>query len=217
MNVQTPTLMPDEQTGYPLITFPEIPFQIGFLPLTWVQLEYLLAETKDRRFDTVWYQRLVQDTGRTSSATITRDSVDSLFVRGLTLQEVQMIGRWWGADRFFVPTADEWQRVSDAAVRLAPLDWRTATRSPRARTTLDRLDAIVNQPDARTLADQMLLRSDLREMAMQSEGSTAVVGITTVPKNTLDRDIIKRIDEGNRTRRPFAMRLFLRLSNHHTL
>lgn len=214
MSMQDPILFPDERTGYPLITFPDIPFQIGFLPVTWVQLEYFLAETRDRRFDDVWYQRRVQDTKRTSPAAIMRGNVESLFVRGLTLQEVQMIGRWWGGDRFFVPTISEWQRVSDAAAQCGSIDWRKPAQCIRAQTTLEKLDTITNQTATHTLADQMLLRSELREIVMQSEESTTIIGITTTPHNTLDREGIKILDESNYSRRPVAMRLFLRMRTH---
>lgn len=213
MSVQTPHLIADEQTGYPLVVFPGLPFEVSFLPLTWVQLEYFLAETRDRRFDAAWYQGRVEDTVRTSPTAITARNVEGLFVRGLTLQEVQMIGRWWGGDRFFVPTASEWQRVSDAAAQCDPLDWRDSAVCARARTTLEKLDTVALNSDPRTLADQMLIRSDLREIVMQSAGSLTVVAITTVPRNTLDREVLKILDDSNYSRRPVAMRLFLRMSN----
>lgn len=214
MSVQTPKLIADEQTGYPLVVFPGLPFEVGFLPLTWVQLEYFLVETQDRRFDAAWYQRRTEETLRTSPTAITPSNVEGLFVRGLTLQEVQMIGRWWGGDRFFVPAASEWQRVSDAAAQCDPLDWRESAICTRARKTLEKLDAVAINSDPRTLADQMLLLSDLREIVMQSAGSPTVVAITTVPRNTLDREVLKMLDDSNYSRRPVAMRLFLRMSNH---
>jgi hypothetical protein len=209
-----PVLTVDSPTGFPLVTFPCLPVQIGLLPLTWVQLEYFLTETSDRRFDAAWYQRRVQEVQRATTSALRPGQTDALFVRGLTIAEIQGIGRWWGGERFFVPTAQEWQQVADATMQSAPLDWRAVSVQSRASLVLEKLEtlAATASADARTLADQMIMRGGMRELVMYSSDSAAAAAITVPPQRTMDREIIKRLDEGNNSRFPAAMRLFLRVS-----
>jgi len=204
----------DERTGFPLVTLmipatdttPALAFQVGWMPLTWVQLEYFLAETFDRRFDAAWYQNMLSRSGRISANSLARFSdFPSLFVRGLTLQEVQIIGRWWGGDRFIVPTVKQWQEVQQVALGQPPANLEAFNieppLSPRAIGASKALEGLAATSDIqRNLADQMLLRGGLRELVMLESGNATVVGIGNPSRavEAFNSDSLLKLDEGNR-------------------
>lgn len=222
MTVSSLEIMGDERTGFPLVkvTTPELAFQVGWLPLTWVQLEYFLAETFDRRFDAAWYQNMLSRSGRISASSLTRFAdFPSLFVRGLTLQEAQIIGRWWGGDRFIVPTVKQWQDIQQAVLGQPLINLETfniepslSARAIRTSIVLEKLAPISGTQ--RSLADQMLLRGGLREMVMLESGNATVVGIGSPSRavEAFNSDSLLKLDEANRSRRiEVGMRLFLKL------
>ncbi len=218
MSPSTLRIASDPRTRFPLVMLPDFPFQVGWAPLTWVQLEYFLAETYDRRFDAAWYQNLVKLTRRAPLTKALRASdLPNLFVRGLTLQETEILGNWWGGDRFRVPTADQWQQLQQAALRLPSVSLQAfeiqPPMSPRALRVLQALDETAKTSQAgRSLADQMLLQGGIHELVMREAGHVAVVGIGK-PGQALDAvkgSSILDLDEGNRSRRTVGMRLFLK-------
>ena len=145
MMAATVDVLPDARTGFPLLVLPGLPFQVSWLPLTWMQLEYFLAETDDRRFDAAWYHELLAHTGRGSIAAGGAALPFTLLVRGLDLDTVRSLNRWWDEDHCFVPSADEWlalEQVARATPALAvdQLPGGAATLNPRAVRLLRALE-----------------------------------------------------------------------------
>jgi len=218
---KTINIIADDRTCFPLVVIPGLPFHVGWLPLTWIQLEYFLSETSDRRFDSAWYQDVVSRTNRVSSSVVGSSNFPNLFVRGLKLQEAQLIGRWWSEDRFFLPTVGQWMHVQQEVLAhpaiFNPFEGQIAQElHPRALRVAKIIEEVTSeaQPEsARTLGDQMLLRNGLRELVTSEEGSFAM-GIGTPHRmvEAFTRDLTIPLDDGNRARRPeVGMRLFLKV------
>ncbi len=147
MNPAAVTITTDERTGFPMLALEGLPFRVSWLPLTWVQLEYFLSETANHAFDASWYQALVARTQRGSPAGLAADSVHTLFVRTLRLQEIRMICRWWEVTHWYVPTREEWMALQDVAcsvpaVPLAQLAAAERGLNPRALRMLQVLGEV---------------------------------------------------------------------------
>ena len=219
MNSSIIEITADPRTRYPMVTFPSIRIAVGLLPLTWVQLEYFLAETFDRRFDAIWYQNMTNLTKRIGSGQVIQPSeIPRLFVRGFTLQEVQLIGRWWGGDQFIIPTVELWQKIQSAALKQSAINISETNTIPpllsRSVLAAKAVDSAVSTSQTEiTLADQMLFRNGLRELAMleHNNGLVVAVGDPSRAVEAFKDNLILKLDEGNRSRQLVTMRLFLRL------
>ena len=185
MNPAAVTITTDERTGFPMLALEGLPFRVSCLPLTWVQLEYFLSETADHAFDASWYQALVARTQRGSLAGLAADSVHTLFVRTLRLQEIRIICRWWEATHWFVPTKEEWMALQDVAcsVPAVPLTQFAAAApglNPRALRILGVLGEVsgwARRGRPPSLADQMLLCQGVHELVLLDKMSDRVAAI----------------------------------------
>ena len=185
MNPAAVTITTDERTGFPMLALEGLPFRVSCLPLTWVQLEYFLSETADHAFDASWYQALVARTQRGSLAGLAADSVHTLFVRTLRLQEIRIICRWWEATHWFVPTKEEWMALQDVAcsVPAVPLTQFAAAApglNPRALRILQVLGEVsgwARRGKPPSLADQMLLCHGVHELVLLDKMSDRVAAI----------------------------------------
>jgi hypothetical protein len=185
MNPAAVTITTDERTGFPMLALEGLPFRVSWLPLTWVQLEYFLSETADHAFDAAWYQALVARTQRGTPAGLAADSVHTLFVRTLRLQEIRMICRWWEVTHWYVPTREEWMALqavacSVPAVPLAQLAAAAPGLNPRALRILQVLGEVsewTRRGKAPSLADQMLLCHGVHELVLLDKMSDRVAAI----------------------------------------
>ena len=218
MNPDDVTITTDERTGFPMLALRGMPFRVSWLPLTWVQLEYFVSETADRAFDATWYQALVARAPRGSLNGLRADSVHTLFVRTLRLQEIRMICRWWEATHWFVPTEEEWRSVRDVAcsVPAVPLGQLAAESAlnPRALRILQVLDEVsgwANRGKPPSLADQMLLCHGVRELVLLDKISDRIAAIGS-PTRTLEAfaadSLVYLAEQEHGCRPPVGVRLF---------
>jgi len=92
--------------GFPLVEFPTLGLQMHLLPITKVQFEHFLAES--RKFDDNWYETVLKLNPRVSYRNFTADKRERLFLTGILIDEAQEFANWLG-EEFDLPTADEWR------------------------------------------------------------------------------------------------------------
>lgn len=221
MTSQTVPLVVDERSGFPLLVSPEGAYQVGLLPLTWIQLEYFLSHTSDRRFDALWYQDLLARSARASVATVNATTWAQLFVRGLTLHETRLVGGWWGRERWLLPTEPMWQAIRSWAHSLPAIPalgeaLRRVGANPRAIRLIEAVEASTRGKQTEvpsTLAEQMLLDNGVRELVLLNEASGAVGGIGLPHRSlaSLASKPLILLSDGNLTRHTeVGFRLFLK-------
>lgn len=162
-----------DRTGFPVIAFPGLPFQVGWLPVTKIQFEHFLVDKG--ALDNDWYQDKLQNYNpRISAGQLSITNYWQAFMTGILPSEARLYAGWIG-DGADLPTAQEWKRTLDflAAWQADPqfLDavLQTPGLSERARLLIQKMDQVlqaesVQLADGRFLCDQMAMRLGVFEL-----------------------------------------------------
>ncbi|MBX9628744.1 MAG: SUMF1/EgtB/PvdO family nonheme iron enzyme [Gemmataceae bacterium] len=125
--------------GFPVVRLPAAGLEVGLLPVTRAQLDYLLGDTTDFHPDDL--AALDRANPRASWRRVPADRPEGVFAAGVTAAEADRFAGWLGGG-FRLPTAAEW-RAADAAVAALgafPHEWDAASAvlaNPAARSILD--------------------------------------------------------------------------------
>jgi hypothetical protein len=175
----------DPKTFFPMIEFHDLPYQVAWLPMTKIQVEYMLSETTNSRFDRTWYRNVLrnltdQTIERPSAAQVSPANFCEAFLSRVVLPEARLISQWWGVN-FDIPTEAEWKQIIELTDTL-PADEANIMRigsteklHPRARRLVEVIeraafeDAKKRGLTERKVSHQMLLRKGLREYVYLDE------------------------------------------------
>ncbi len=112
--------------GFPVVRLPAAGLEVGLLPVTRAQLDYLLGDTTDFHPDDL--AALDRANPRASWRRVPADRPEGVFAAGVTAAEADRFAGWLGGG-FRLPTAAEW-RAADAAVAALgafPHEWDAAS------------------------------------------------------------------------------------------
>jgi hypothetical protein len=168
----TLTVISDNKTKFPLLSIPNVPFGVMWLPLTRIQLEFFLSDVNDVRYDSNWYQNVIsKDNPRTSPNRVNNNNLRGVVTTNILLKEIQRIADWFGHHEtqiYDLPTGKQWETIVGMCSELPAISLENipADTDPRARILLQRLQEI-NQPN--NLADQMLLGRYISEYVYRDD------------------------------------------------
>jgi hypothetical protein len=180
------TVSMDEKTGFPLVKFPELSFSVFWLPVTKIQVEYLVCETLNSLFDRGWYSDRVFSRERVlhrpSASQMEAKNLLEVFVQ-VTFEEARRLREIWNP-AYDLPNASEWKQLvkvtdkypaSEDFLKMVMAAPGSESRAARYMSAVERA-ARARQQDERTLSHQMLLRRGPGEYVYQDEqpGSCAV-------------------------------------------
>lgn len=153
-------ILTEGSTNFPIISLPDVPFDMMWLPFTRIQLEFFLSDVNDVRFDASWYANIVsKGNPRTSPNQINSNNVNGILATNILLREARQIADWFSRHdgyAYEIPTAEEWEMMVNACKEqsIIPLDDIPSDIDPRARVLLHRLNEINTSSN---LAEQMML------------------------------------------------------------
>lgn len=172
-----------DPAGFPLLDLPEVGFAIHWFPVTKIQVEYFLSVVNDTRYDENWYTSLLNFLPRISPGSIRPSNYWQSFITGILPAEAQRFSQWCGRG-FDLPTASEWIHAYHYLHQFPASPDNIAAvfeHSPAANGIQERTERLINAVErasanedhhlgeARTLADQMLMRLGVMEYVYEDE------------------------------------------------
>jgi hypothetical protein len=168
----TPTIVCDSKTKFPILSIPNIPFDVMWLPLTRIQLEFFLSDVNDVRYDAAWYEQVIsKDNPRISPSQLNSSNFKGALATNILLKEVARIADWYGYHEkqiYDLPTAKQWEMIASLSTEQAAISLEDIPddADPRVRTILKRINEI-GKPD--NLAHQMLLGWNISEYVYRDD------------------------------------------------
>lgn len=159
----------DNRTRFPLLKITGLDFAICWLPITRVQLELFLSDVYDARYDANWYiNQVLKDNPRVSPNNVTPKNVNGILATNILLTEARRIADWFSekGQLYDLPTAQQWTEIYNVCNKVEIQTQLPEKIDHRAYVMITRLQKL---SDAQTLADQMLINSNISEYVYSDE------------------------------------------------